>query len=248
MIFAHSSGPIGLVRGVLWPYSSECFEAIPTEADRGVGWGGKRKGAGRPPIAGRRRPVAHRGRGIHKAAHPVHLTLRARRDVPALRSDRMFPAVRDAIGQSSRAEFRVVDFSVQDDHLHLIVEAQDAKALSSGARGLSIRIARAINNACRRRGPVWGDRYHTHALKTPRETRHAIVYVLMNFRKHHPHDRQAIDPCSSAPWFDGFRHAPRDRADPSATWKARTWLASKGWRRHGLIDWRERPGERPRPR
>jgi putative transposase len=156
----------------------------------------------------------------------------------------MFPAVRDAISQSSRAEFRVVDFSVQDDHVHLIVEAQDAKALSSGARGLSIRLARAINGACCRRGPVWGDRYHAHVLKTPRETRHAMVYVLMNFRKHHLHDRRAIDPYSSAPWFDGFRHAPPVSTVPSPTWKPRTWLASKGWRRHGLIDWRERPKPR----
>jgi putative transposase len=171
----------------------------------------------------------------------VHLTLRAAKGVPSLRSDRAFPAVRDAIAQASRAEFRVVQFSAQDDHLHLIVEAQDAAALSSGARGLSIRLARAINNACRRHGPVWGDRYHARALSTPRETRHALVYVLMNFKKHHPHDRRAIDPCSSAPWFDGF-HAPLsapDDASPAS--RPRTWLATKGWRRHGLIHPRERP-------
>jgi len=111
----------------------------------------------------------------------------------------------------------------------------------SGARGLSIRLARAINNACRRRGPVWGDRYHAHTLKTPRETRRAMVYVLMNFRKHHPRDQRPIDPCSSAPWFDGFRTRPRAPTGPSPTRKARTWLASMGWRRHGLVDLRERP-------
>jgi putative transposase len=171
----------------------------------------------------------------------VHLTLRARRDVPDLRSERIFPALDQAIGKASRAEFRVVEFSAQDDHVHLIVEAQDEAALSSGARGLSIRLARAINKACGRRGPVWGDRYHTHTLKTPRETRHAIVYVLTNFRKHNPRDRRLIDPCSSAPWFDGFRTPPAVHAAPSPTWKARTWLASRGWRRHGLVDCRERP-------
>jgi len=187
--------------------------------------------------------VPHRERGLHRAAHPVHLTLRARRGVPSLRSDRAFPAVRDAISQASRPEFRVVQFSAQDDHLHLIVEAQDARALSGGARGLSIRLARAINKACRRRGPVWGDRYHTRALKTPRETRHAMVYVLMNFKKHHPNDRRPIDPCSSAPWFDGFRLPPPRPEDPSPTWHARTWLASTGWRRHGLV----RVSERPKP-
>jgi REP element-mobilizing transposase RayT len=171
----------------------------------------------------------------------VHLTLRARKGVPSLRSERAFAAVREAIGQASRTQFRVVQFSAQGDHLHLIVEAQDAQALSSGARGLAIRLARALNRAYRRRGPVWGDRYHTRALKTPRETRHALVYVLMNFKKHRPHDRRAIDPCSSAPWFDGFRVPLPVPADPSPTWRPRTWLAGTGWRRHGLIDRNERP-------
>jgi REP element-mobilizing transposase RayT len=53
----------------------------------------------------------------------LHLTLRARRAVPSLRSERVYPAIENAIGQASRAEFRVVDFSAQDDHVHLIVEA-----------------------------------------------------------------------------------------------------------------------------
>jgi REP element-mobilizing transposase RayT len=156
----------------------------------------------------------------------------------------VFEAVREAIRLASRAEFRVVHFSVQGDHLHLLVEAQDSDALSSGARGLSIRAARAVNRALGRRGPVWSDRYHVRALKTPRETRHAVVYVLMNFKKHHPRDRRPIDPCSSGPWFDGFRTAPPPPTDAAPTWRPRTWLASTGWRRHGLLRW----GEAPKPK
>jgi putative transposase len=149
--------------------------------------------------------------------------------------------MRECIRQSSREAFRVLHFSVQGDHIHLVVEAQNARALSSGARGLSIRLARAINRACRRSGPVWGDRYHARALKTPRETRHAIVYVLMNFKKHQPQDKRSIDPCSSAPWFDGFDSPPPVPAASPPTWRPRTWMAMKGWKRHGLIRQRERP-------
>ena len=53
-----------------------------------------------------------------------------------------------------------------------------------GIRGLAIRIARAVNRAWLRRGRVWGDRYHAHSLRSPREVRNALVYVLQNFRKH----------------------------------------------------------------
>jgi putative transposase len=169
--------------------------------------------------------------------------MRARAGLPSLRAPRLFQAIRESVRAGSRNTFRIVHFSVQGDHVHLVVEAQDAGALSSGAIGLSVRTARAINGVLGRRGSVWGDRCHTHALKTPRETRNALVYVLMNFRKHRPADRSPVDPCSSAPWFEGFRRAVPAPPGVAPTWRPRTWLATTGWRRHGLID----PAERPRP-
>jgi len=185
--------------------------------------------------------VVHRQRPEHKGAHPVHLTLRARPGLPSLRAPRVFWAVREALRAGSSSAFRVVQFSVQSDHLHLIVEADDSSGLIKGARGVVIRAARAINRVLDRSGPVWGDRYHTRALKTPREVRHGLVYVLMNFRKHRPADRRALDPCSSALWFDGLTVRPPAARESSPVCRARTWLGNVGWRRHGLI----RPTERP---
>jgi hypothetical protein len=78
--------------------------------------------------------------------------------------------------------------------------------------GLSIRLARSVNRVLERHGRVWGDRYHARALRTPRETRHAIVYVLMNFKKH-GNSSNRIDPMSSARWFDGWR-TPQPTGDP----------------------------------
>ena len=203
-------------------------------------WGGRRPGAGRPPLS-RRTAVAHRSRPAHKPRFPVHLTLRARRDLPSLRGGRLFAGVQAAIAASSRRGFRVVHFSVQGDHLHLMVEARDTRALSSGARGLSIRTARAVNKQLGRSGSVWADRYHARRLSTPREVRHGLVYVLMNVKKHRP-GWQGLDPCSSARWFDGFQPgAPDPGPDPPPVQPARTWLAARGWRRHGLIAISESP-------
>src|SRR5829696_7288427 len=112
---------------------------------RTAGWGGRREGAGRPPIEGRRRPVPHCARAEHKAAHPLHLTLRARTGLPSLRTPRLFQSIRESIRAANRTEFRVLHFSVQRDHLHLVVETLDKIKLSSGARGLSIRVAKALN-------------------------------------------------------------------------------------------------------
>jgi hypothetical protein len=92
----------------------------------------------------------------------------------------------------------------------------------------------------RRRGRVWVDRHHARALATPREVRHAIVYVLQNFRKHLRGVR-GLDPKSSAAWFTGWRKAITMPSGRSPVVAARTWLAAVGWRRHGLIGMDEAP-------
>jgi len=170
----------------------------------------------------------------------VHVTLRSGPAVRCLRSDRAFPAVRRALYVASRGNFRIIHFTVQDDHLHLIVEADDTRALSRGMRGLAIRVARAVNRALGRRGAVWGDRFHARALTTPRAVRNALVYVLMNRRKHRAGER-GLDPCSSAPWFRGWREPVATLLGPPPVVGARTWLAAVGWCRHGLLGLDERP-------
>src|SRR5438128_2267515 len=170
-------------------------------------WGGRRPGAGRKRTPGRRPGVPHRTRPPHKAAHPVHVTLRTTAAVRCLRAARVFPAVRRSLAEASHEGFRIIEFSAQDDHLHLLVEAEDRSCLSRGLSGLAIRVARAVNRALGRRGAVWADRYHARAVTTPRALRHAIVYVLANRKKHAPGEH-GLDRCSSAPWFTGWRDAP----------------------------------------
>ena len=112
----------------------------------------------------------------------MHVTLRARANIPSLRLQKTFAAVQDAIGHSSMSHFRILHFSVQSDHLHLIVEADDTSALSTGIGALKIRIARGINRALPRRGVVWAYRFHARALRTPREVRAGLIYFLKNWK------------------------------------------------------------------
>ena len=202
-------------------------------------WGGKRAGAGRKP-SGRKVGVPHRIRPPHRAYHPLHVTLRACRGLPSLRTEAVFPAVRSALADGSRRGLRVLELSVQSDHVHVIVEAVDVRVLSRGVQGLAIRIAKSVNRTLSRHGRVWADRFHSRALRTPREVRNALVYVLMNRRKHCAGER-GLDPCSSAPWFDGWRNAVATLADRSPVVRARTWVAAVGWKRFGLIDRDESP-------
>jgi REP element-mobilizing transposase RayT len=167
------------------------------------------------------------------------VTLRALPSLRSLRSRTLASALQDALSASSRNGFRVLQFSIQKDHLHLITEADTVARFALGMQGLSIRLARAINRVLGRHGRVWSDRYHSRLLRTPREVRNALVYVLNNVRKHVP-GVGGIDSCSSARWFGGWNGmTPLASTAPVAA--ARTWLAAVGWRRYGRLRIDEAP-------
>ena len=220
-------------------------------------WGGKRKGAGRPPkrsVAG----VTHLRRPSLSRHHPVHLTLRIAAGVPSLRGGQLFDTVRFALAAGrERFGFRLVHFSVQSNHLHLIAEARDRRALALGMQGLSVRLARAVNRTLARRGRLFGDRYHCRALKTPRALHFAVRYVLLNARKHRAGIAPGfVDSRSSAAWFEGFSRPDElafGAARTRAQWRAssgleapvvpaRTWLLQQGCRRSGAFDIDDTPG------
>lgn len=160
--------------------------------------------------------------------------------------------IRAAVRASHKENFRIAEFNVLGNHLHLITEAADKDALAAGIQGFSVRVARRLNGALMRRGKLFAQRYHARYLKTPTEVRNALRYVLLN-RKHHASEqkftRTWIDPYSSAAWFDGW--AAPVRADepwkreliaaPRPTAQPTTWLLSVGWQRHGPLRFDERP-------
>ena len=191
-------------------------------------WGGRRAGAGRPRTRahpGLERPgVPHLARPELSRHHPVHVTQRVQPGVGYLRGHRRAQLIREALG-AVRA-IRVVHYSIQGNHLHLIVEADGAASLARGMQALSIRIARRLNALAGRRGGVFVDRYHAHALATRREVANAVRYVLDNYR-HHALERLPSrwrDPLSSAAFVAA---APGDAAPVSPP---RTWLLRVGWR------------------
>ena len=208
------------------------------------GWGGKRDNAGRKPRPGRRR-VPHRRRPKLASRFPVLITVRLRDDVPRLRNFELVKVLRRAFVRGCDAgRFRIVDFSIQGNHIHLICEAADAAALSHGMQRWSSMVGRGINKQVGRQGTVFDGRYHEEILRTPRHVRNALCYVLQNARRHGvriPRTCNGVDPFSSAWYFDGWSSeawrvglSPPE-GDRPAVARPHTWLRRKGWRRHGLI-------------
>ncbi len=228
-------------------------------------WGGRRDGAGRKP--GPNPGMRHRSR-VRFRTLPAHVTLRLRPGLPSLRNTRVVRAIERSFADGcQRGAFRLVHYSLQGNHAHLIVEASDRDTLGRGMMAIGSRLARAVNRvARRRRGQVLADRYHVRLLKTPREVHRALGYVLLNARRHASKAKKTLrsvvrlDPASSGLWFDGWNregldaakrllaersaeaHASSAVSGRPAVARARTWLLNVGWRRHGLLDPADVPG------
>jgi len=221
--------------------------------------GGKRRGAGRKPDAhnlrGGRAGVRHRVREKLATRFPVHITLRFCADLPKLRTHKRAHWVRRVIAASHKDHFRICEYSIQGTHLHMICEARNAEQLSRGMQGFGVRLAGTLNRKLDRKGAVFADRYHVRILRTPRQTRHALSYVIHNAHRHRvalPPMCGGVDPYSSGWTFDGWRDhrlknfaiAPPD--DEGVVAAAHTWMLGEGWRRHGLLRADEMPGPRRR--
>jgi REP element-mobilizing transposase RayT len=218
--------------------------------------GGKRRGAGRKP-KGRRAGSPHRVRPELKARHPVHVVLRVIRAVGSLRRRSTYRAIREATLTAARREdVRIVHVSIQRTHVHLLVEADDKEALASGMQGFQISAAKHLNAAIskgkpgpRRRGTVFPDRYHAQVITSPTQARHALNYVLNNWRKHEEDRKQPmsewkVDWFSTAamfPWwaeYGPYEEEPLlwrgpETYDPLVVYQPRTWLLREGYKKGG---------------
>ena len=204
----------------------------------------KRRRRGRPPGAGRR-PVAHRRRPTFVRRRVLHVRLRGRDDVPRLRRAKLAAAIRRAlVGGCRKGGFRICEFSVQSNHLHLVCEADNHEALARGMQGFGVRAAKAINKALGRKGSVFAERYAVTVASSAQQVRNTLCYVLHNARRHGARIAGA-DLFSSARYFTGWSR-PTGLPPPEAEHGVpvappRTDLLRSRWRYLGLIDPDETP-------
>ena len=231
------------------------------------------KKRGRKPN-GARAGEPHLKRPEMKARFPVHVVLCVAPAVGSLRKRFMYRALREATIAVALRElayddvkgaFRIVHISIQRTHVHLLVEADNRRAMSRGMQSFQISAAKHLNREYsvkarleeRRRGAVFPDRYHEEIITTPRQARRALAYVLNNWRKHREDQSQPasswkVDPFSSGYQFMGWK----EREDAETLWKGpdtydalvvyfpKTWLLREGYLKHGRVSFYEVPGPR----
>ena len=200
----------------------------------GSRWGGKREGAGAKPKLDS--GVPHDKREAFNKL-PVHVTMKIVPGVMGLRHVCESEVVREVLRAARTAKacegVRFIHYSIQWDHLHVILEPHNEAALTKAMHSLTVRLARALNRLWKRKGPVFADRYHAHVLKCPTEARNVLRYVLNNARKHRVHAAPGPDPLSSGAtfrwWLDVDAAATRE--DPCVE-EPTHWLLTEGWLEH----------------
>jgi REP element-mobilizing transposase RayT len=213
------------------------------------------KNAGRKP-KGDKAGAPHKRRAEIDSRLPLHVVLRVASAVAWLRTPKAYRAVRAAlVTVLDRADrFRIVHFSVQGNHLHLLCEASDRIALARGLQGFQISAAKHLNRECSRQGQVFPDRYFAEPIDSVRQIRHTLNYVLNNWRKHRQDGGYSlfdgrIDPYSSGVWFAGWKErtlpvaVPENYEAPRVS-AAQTWYLVHGYKLGPPISVRDVPGPR----
>jgi REP-associated tyrosine transposase len=212
--------------------------------------GGARKGAGRKR-KGERARVSHERKAGFKKLAVLHITCKLLPGLGSLRDPRIAAILMAYLDRCCEARlprrggFRIVEFSIQGNHVHLICEAKSQEELSRAMQGLMSGMARTVNRELGRKGTIFADRYHAESISSPTQCRNALLYVLANGKKHGVlHRNQQVDPWSTAAWFP-FTGADKQAAGsppgPKPAAAPQSWLLRVGWRRGGSIYRHDQP-------
>ncbi len=189
-------------QGVLFPEMETSFFSGDEEKTGHPGWGGARKGAGKKKKRWRE-GAPHRRRVSPRRWASHHVTLSLKRDCPSLRTNpTFFFALQVFQEEKKRPGFRLLAWTLQRNHLHLVVEAASPEALSRSIQGIQVRLARRWNRIWKRKGRVFAGRFHSRIVQSPGDARRVLAYVLKNHLRHGVKIPCPVDPGSSGLWTD----------------------------------------------
>lgn len=204
------------------------------EFEKVKGWGGRRRNAGRKNKTG---TVHHMKREKVEAKYPIHITIKLKKGVASLRGPKMVAEFKSSLRKAKKRGLRVIHFALESNHAHLFAESDDNRKLRSGMSSFGSSFGKSARQVTGGRGSVFNGRYHMNIFRSPRQTKRAMAYVLLNHSKHQG-AKPYVDQKSSAPFFGDWRAllGERYRVDqppprPDFLAEARSWLARDGWRK-----------------
>lgn len=197
------------------------------------GWGGNRANAGRKNLS---KTVNHMKRERFELKTPLQITLKLKPGLPNLRTKKMLEAFQKALVLAKARELRVIHYSLESNHAHLVVECMDNVSLGRAMKSFGSSFGKSVRRIAGGTGSVFVGRYHLRVLRDPTQTRNSLAYVLLN-RFKHEHAHVDDNPFSSGRYFDGWKKligrgaAAKNLELPEYLSTPRSWLAREGWQK-----------------
>jgi REP element-mobilizing transposase RayT len=117
--------------------------------------GGRRPGSGRKRIHSK--GVSHLKREVVTKRTPQHINFKFQ---CRIRNKDCLKHLKRSIENAQKMGLKVIHFSLQSNHVHLITEADNNETLTRGMRALTITFSKGL-----KKGRVQLERYHLHVLK-----------------------------------------------------------------------------------
>jgi REP element-mobilizing transposase RayT len=107
---------------------------------------------------------------------------------------------------AGKTDAEILAWVLMPDHAHLLVTLGTRWSLQRLVQQLKSSMAREVNRAVGRRGPLWSRAFHDHALRNEEDLRLVARYIVLN-----PVRAGLVARCADYPFWDAawITHRPR---------------------------------------
>lgn len=138
------------------------------------------KNAGRKAIHDK--GIRHTSREEIFKPSPLHLTVKLKR--ADIQNKVVLRILKHAIYRSRLQGLRVIHFSLEHNHVHLYAECESNFVLGKAMKAFGVTFVRRVNKLKKIKGQLYKYRYHLRVLKSARDAKNVINYILKNGIKH----------------------------------------------------------------
>ncbi|MDD4973652.1 MAG: transposase [Bacteriovorax sp.] len=128
--------------------------------------------------------MRHTSRPHLSKACSLHLTVKIKKIKAELKNKSVLSILKRAILNARKQGLKVIHYSLEYDHVHLLIEADNNHILSKGMQSFGVTISKAINRMRKLKGGVYKHRYHFRKISSPRQLKNVLNYIFNNGIKH----------------------------------------------------------------
>lgn len=128
--------------------------------------------------------IRHTARPVLTKPSSLHLTIKVQKIKADIKNKMILTMLKKAILNARRMGLKVIHYSLEYDHVHLLIEADNNVILGKGMQSLGVTLSKAINRTKRIKGRVYKHRYHFRKINSARELKNVMFYIFNNGVKH----------------------------------------------------------------